>query len=68
MSETTRIRLDKQIQRAPKPRQVPLSDVNGELQFADIDPLIKSGETLTHLNSVEINPEAGQIPIDLQMC
>ena len=55
MSETTRIRLDKQIQRGSKARQVALTDANGEFQFADVDPLIKSGETLTHLNSVEIN-------------
>ncbi|PZF71565.1 hypothetical protein [Taibaiella soli] len=51
----TRIRLDKQIQKAPAVNMVPLSDGNGELQFANIGGLIKTGETLTRLNSVEIN-------------
>lgn len=54
MAELTRARLDKQIQKASKNRQFPLSDVNGELQFADIDAIIKTGETLTRLNSVEV--------------
>lgn len=51
----TRIRLDKQIQKAPGAGMVPLSDGNGELQFANINGLIKTGETLTRLNSVEVN-------------
>lgn len=55
MAELTRARLDKQIQKASKSRQFPLSDGNGELQFADIDAVIKTGETLTHLNSVEVS-------------
>lgn len=50
----TRIRLDKQIQKAPSVNMVPLSDANGELQFANIGGLIKTGETLTRLNSVEV--------------
>ncbi len=50
----TRVRLDKQIQKAPAVNMVPLSDANGELQFANIGGLIKTGETLTRLNSVEI--------------
>ncbi|OJW79570.1 MAG: hypothetical protein BGO69_12635 [Bacteroidetes bacterium 46-16] len=50
----TRIRLDKQIQKAPAVNMVPLSDANGELQFANIGGLIKTGETVTRLNSVEI--------------
>lgn len=52
--QETRIRLDKQLQKAPGYKYVPLSDGNGELQFAGIDALIKSGETITHLDSVEL--------------
>ncbi|MBN9482180.1 MAG: hypothetical protein BGO70_16530 [Bacteroidetes bacterium 43-93] len=50
----TRIRLDKQIQKASKVNQFPLSDANGELQYADLNGVIKAGETLTRLDSVEI--------------
>lgn len=52
--QETRIRLDKQLQKAPGQKFVPLSDGNGELQFSGIDALVKAGETLTHLNSVEL--------------
>lgn len=51
----TRIRLDKQIQKAPAAGMVPLSDANGELQFTGLNALIKTGETLTRLNSVEVS-------------
>jgi hypothetical protein len=34
---------------------IPLSDANGELQYAAVSTLIKSGETLTHLDAVEIS-------------
>lgn len=54
MAELTRSRLDKQIQKAPKINQFPLSDANGELQYADILATIKAGETLTRLNSVDV--------------
>ncbi|OSZ81923.1 hypothetical protein CAP35_01235 [Chitinophagaceae bacterium IBVUCB1] len=50
----TRIRLDKQIQKAPGNKYVPLSDGNGELQYAGIDAVVKATETLTRLNSVEV--------------
>jgi len=50
----TRIRLDKQIQKAPGNKYVPLSDGNGELQYAGIDAVVKATETLTSLNSVEV--------------
>lgn len=53
MSET-RIRLDKQIQKAPAVNMFPLSDGNGELQYVDIRGIVKGNETLTRLNSVEI--------------
>lgn len=53
MSET-RIRLDKQIQKAPMANMLPLSGANGELQFFPLDATIKSAETLTHLDSVEV--------------
>lgn len=54
MSETTRIRLDKQIQKASKENKFPLSDINGELQYADVSTVVKAMETLTHLDTVEI--------------
>ncbi|GAA4457023.1 hypothetical protein [Rurimicrobium arvi] len=50
----TRIRLDKQVQKAPASKMVPLSDANGELQYLDFNLLVKAGETLTVLNSVEV--------------
>lgn len=53
MSET-RIRLDKQIQKAPMANMLPLSGANGELQFFPLDATVKSAETLTHLDSVEV--------------
>ena len=54
MAELTRSRLDKQIQKAPKMNMIPVSDVNGELQYGDLYALVRSAETMTHLNSVEI--------------
>lgn len=53
MSET-RIRLDKQIQKALSANMIPLSNANGELQFAPLLAAVKSAETLTHLDSVEV--------------
>ena len=53
MSET-RIRLDKQIQKAQSALMVPISDANGELQYTNLSAVVKANETLTHLNSVEI--------------
>lgn len=50
----TRIRLDKQIQKAPAPSRFPLSDLNGELQFTDFLPMVHFAETKTTLNSVEL--------------
>lgn len=50
----TRIRLDKQIQKAQGAQMVPISDVNGELQYSNLNTIVKANETLTHLNSVEI--------------
>jgi hypothetical protein len=53
MSET-RIRLDKQIQKAPMANMIPLSNASGELQFVPLEASVKSAETLTHLDSVEV--------------
>lgn len=53
MSET-RIRLDKQIQKAPIANMIPLSGASGELQFVPLVASVKSAETLTHLDSVEV--------------
>ena len=53
MSET-RIRLDKQIQKAPAANMIPLSGATGELQFVPLEASVKSAETLTHLDSVEV--------------
>lgn len=50
----TRIRLDKQIQKAQNPNMIPLSDANGELQFVPLNQAVQSAETLTHLDSVEV--------------
>lgn len=50
----TRIRLDKQIQKAPGNKYVPLSDANGELQYVPISGIVEATQTLTHLNSVEV--------------
>lgn len=51
---TTRIRLGKQIEKAPAINMIPLSDVIGELQYTTLLAAVRSAETLTHLNSVEI--------------
>lgn len=53
MSET-RIRLDKQIQKAPLANMLPVSGATGELQFVPLLNSVKSAETLTHLDSVEV--------------
>lgn len=53
MSET-RIRLDKQIQKAPAANMIPVSGSTGELQFVPLEASVKSAETLTHLDSVEV--------------
>lgn len=53
MSET-RIRLDKQIQKAPLANMIPISGANGELQFMSLETSVRSAETLTHLDSVEV--------------
>lgn len=53
MSET-RIRLDKQIQKAPLANMLPVSGATGELQFVPLLDSVKSAETLTHLDSVEV--------------
>lgn len=50
----TRIRLDKQVQKAQNPNMIPLSDANGELQFVPLINAVQSAETLTHLDSVEV--------------
>lgn len=51
---STRIRLGKQIEKAPAINMIPLSDVIGELQYTTLLAAVRSAETLTHLNSVEI--------------
>jgi hypothetical protein len=65
----TRIRLDKQIQKAQNANMIPLSDANGELQFVPLAQAVQSAETLTHFDSVEVingnivikyTPENGQ--------
>lgn len=53
MSET-RIRLDKQIQKAPLANMIPLSGASGELQFVPLVASVQFAETLTHLDSVEV--------------
>jgi hypothetical protein len=54
MGEETRIRLDKQLEKAPEGRMIPMSLPDGELHFTDLVTAVKSGETLTHLDSVAI--------------
>jgi hypothetical protein len=51
---TTRIRLDKQSQLAANSNMFPLSDANKELQLVGLIPAVRSAETQTQLNSVEL--------------